>query len=197
LLYSQAKINCLQEKIIIIAAPSGAGKTTLVKRLVKVCTQLEFAISACTREPRPGEENGKDYYFYKVDEFKKLIEAGAFVEWEMVYTGKYYGTLKSEFQRIWDEGKEPLVEIDVKGAINIKQQYRNSSLSIFIEAPLEVLQERLKLRGTESAEHLAERLEKAKFELGFATQFDKRILNENIDTATEELVKVVEDFLAE
>ncbi len=187
----------MQGKIIIIAAPSGAGKTTLVKRLVKACTQLEFAISACTREPRPGEENGKDYYFYKVDEFNKLIDKGAFVEWEMVYTGKYYGTLKSEFQRIWDEGKQPLVEIDVKGALNIKKEYQDNSLSIFIEAPLEVLQERLKMRGTESDEHLAERLEKAKFELSFATKFDKRVVNENIDTATAQLVQVVEDFLGE
>lgn len=187
----------MQGKIIIIAAPSGAGKTTLVKRLVKACPQLEFAISACTREPRPGEENGKDYYFYKVDEFKKLIELDAFVEWEMVYTGKYYGTLKSEFQRIWDDGKQPLVEIDVKGALNIKKDYKSNSLSIFIEAPIEVLQERLRLRGTESDEHLAERLEKAKFELSFATQFDKRVVNENIETATSHLVNIVEVFLGE
>ena len=187
----------MQGKIIIIAAPSGAGKTTLVKRLVKACPQLEFSISACTREPREGEVNGKDYYFFKVDEFKKLIEEDAFVEWEMVYTGKYYGTLKSEFQRIWDEGKQPLVEIDVKGALNIKKDYKNSSMSIFIEAPIEVLQERLKLRGTESAENLEERLEKAKFELSFAKQFDKRVVNENLDTATAELVKIVEAYLAD
>jgi len=186
----------LNHKIIIIAAPSGAGKTTLVKRLVKACPQLEFAVSACTREPRPGEVHGKDYYFYKVDEFKKLIEQGAFVEWEMVYTGKYYGTLRSEFNRIWSEGKYPLVEIDVKGAINIKKEFANNAMSIFIEAPsMEALRERLKFRGTESDEHLEERLEKALFEMSFAPQFDKRVVNEHLETATDELVNIVNAFI--
>ena len=182
-------------KIVIITAPSGSGKTTLVKRLLDSCPHLEFSISACTRKPRPGEVNGRDYYFYEEDEFKRLLDADAFVEWEMVYTGKYYGTLKSELQRIWDEGKSPLVDIDVQGALAIRDKYPDISLTIFIEAPsLEVLRERLKTRGTETEHSLEERITKAAVELTFAPQFDQIIINENLDTATSELIGVVEKF---
>jgi len=184
------------EKIIIITAPSGSGKTTLVKRLLAAYPKLAFSISACTRNPRPGEQHGKDYYFYPENEFKKLIEEDAFVEWEMVYTGKYYGTLKSEVQRIWQNDKFPLVDIDVKGALAIQAKYPESSLSLFIEAPsLEVLRQRLIARGTETAQTLEERIEKAKDELTYAPQFDRIIINEDLEEATRELVKVVEDFL--
>ncbi|HXS37369.1 MAG TPA: guanylate kinase [Flavipsychrobacter sp.] len=183
-------------KIIIITAPSGSGKTTLVKRLLTACPELAFSISACTRKPRPGEQNGKDYYFYDEATFKKLIEEDAFVEWEMVYTGKYYGTLKSEMQRIWDEGKYPLIDIDVNGALAIQEKYPKQSFSIFIEAPsIEELRDRLVKRGTETVQTLEERVTKAVFELSFAPQFDCVVINENLDDATEELVDVVEYFI--
>ncbi|MBC7553076.1 MAG: guanylate kinase [Taibaiella sp.] len=183
-------------KIIIITAPSGSGKTTLVKRLLAACPQLEFSISACTRSPRPGEVHGKDYYFYQEDEFKKLIGADAFIEWEMVYTGKYYGTLKTELHRIWDAGKCPLVDIDVQGALAISDKYRSVSHSIFIEAPsIEILRERLIKRGTETAHTLEERIDKAKLELTFAPKFQRIIINDNLETATKELIETVEEFL--
>jgi len=187
-----------QEKIIIITAPSGSGKTTLVKRLLNTCPTLGFSVSACTRTPRPGEQHGKDYYFYSETEFEQLIKEDAFVEWEMVYTGKYYGTLRSELQRIWSDGKSPLVDIDVKGALAIQDVYPDTTLTIFIQAPsLEVLRDRLKLRGTETPTSLEERVSKATFELSFAPQFDRIIVNDNIDHATAELVQVIEEFLAQ
>jgi len=183
-------------KIVIITAPSGSGKTTLVKRLLQACPQLSFSISACTRNPRPNEEHGKDYYFYSEQDFKRLIDAEAFIEWEMVYTGKYYGTLKSEVERIWTNGQYPLVDIDVNGALAIHDAYPASSLSIFIQAPsLTVLRERLKLRGTETDHSIDERIAKAQHELTFAAQFDKIIVNDDLETATIELVSLVEDFL--
>lgn len=183
-------------KIIIITAPSGSGKTTLVKRLLQSCPELAFSISACTRSPRNGEQHGRDYYFYDAETFKRMIDENAFVEWEMVYTGKYYGTLKSELQRIWDEGKAPLVDIDVQGALAIKNVFPDTSISIFIEAPsLEVLRERLIKRGTETEQTLEERVSKAAYELTFANQFNKIIINDDLDKATVELTTVVEQFL--
>jgi guanylate kinase len=183
-------------KIIIITAPSGSGKTTLVKRLLTTCTELAFSISACTRNPRPNEQHGKDYYFYDEETFKRLIAEDAFAEWEMVYTGKYYGTLKSELERIWKSGKYPLVDIDVKGALSIQDSYPDNSLSIFIEAPsLEVLRQRLQNRGTETPQTLEERVNKAAFELTFASQFNSIIINDDLETATTELVNTVEQFL--
>ena len=185
------------EKIIIITAPSGSGKTTLVKMLLQACDKLAFSVSACTRKPRPGEEHGKDYYFYTDTDFQKMIEDEAFVEWEMVYTGKYYGTLKSELNRIWNSGRFPLVDIDVNGALAIQKRHPRTSLSIFIQAPsLEVLRERLTLRGTETAQTLEERIDKAKFELTFSNQFDKIVINDHIDSANIELMKIVEEFIA-
>ncbi len=182
-------------KIIVITAPSGSGKTTLVKRLLEACPHLGFSISACTRNPRVGEVHAKDYYFYEEDQFKKLIDEDAFVEWEMVYTGKYYGTLNSELQRIWDSGRDPLVDIDVKGALAIRDKYPENCLTIFIEAPsLEVLRERLKKRGTETEHSIEERVTKAAFELTFAPQFDRIIINEHLDEATAQLMAVVEEF---
>jgi len=185
-------------KIIIITAPSGSGKTTLVKRLLKACPQLAFSVSACTRNPRPGEVHGKDYYFFAEEEFRQLIQADAFVEWEMVYTGKYYGTLKSELQRIWGDNKSPLVDIDVQGALAIRKAYPDQSLSIFIEAPsIEVLRQRLSNRGTETPQSLEERVAKAKEELTFSPRFDRVIINDDLDKATKDLVDTVESFLAD
>jgi guanylate kinase len=142
-----------------------------------------------------GEQHAKDYYFYEEDQFKKLIAEEAFVEWEMVYTGKYYGTLKSELERIWSAGKTPLVDIDVQGALAIRDKYPMNSLTIFIEAPsLDILRERLKQRGTESAQSLEERLNKAAFELTFAPRFDRIIINDNLDKATVDLVDTANEF---
>ena len=188
----------IQNKIIIITAPSGSGKTTLVKRLLNACPNLGFSVSACTRTPRQGEQHGKDYYFYTEEEFQKLIEEDAFVEWEMVYTGKYYGTLKAEVKRIWSNNQSPLVDIDVKGALAIQDVYPDSTLTLFIQAPsLEVLRDRLMLRGTETPTSLEERVSKATFELSFAPQFDRIIVNDDIDVATAELVKTVQGFLTQ
>ena len=179
----------------MITAPSGSGKTTLVKRLLAACPQLAFSISACTRKPRAGEVHAKDYYFYEEAEFKQLIAEDAFIEWEMVYTGKYYGTLKTELQRIWDSGRAPLVDIDVQGALAIREKYKDSCMSIFIEAPsLEVLRHRLKVRGTETEQSLEERVTKAVEELTFANRFDQIIINDDLDRATTDLMRVVEDY---
>ena len=179
----------------MITAPSGSGKTTLVKRLLAACGHLEFSISACTRQPRAGEEHARDYYFYEEEAFKQLIAENAFVEWEMVYTGKYYGTLNAELQRIWDHGKTPLVDIDVQGALAIRDKYPDNCVTIFIEAPsLEALRERLKVRGTETATSLEERITKAAHELTFAPQFDHIVVNEHLDVATSDLMAIVEQF---
>lgn len=143
-----------------------------------------------------GEQHGRDYYFYDAETFKRMIDENAFVEWEMVYTGKYYGTLRSELQRIWNEGKAPLVDIDVQGALAIKKAFPDTSISIFIEAPsLEVLRERLIKRGTETEQTLEERVSKAEYELTFANQFNKIVINDDLDKATTELTTVVEQFL--
>ena len=183
-------------KLIIITAPSGSGKTTLVKRLMAINTHLAFSVSACTRNPRAGEIDGTDYYFFTEEKFKQLIAEDAFIEWEMVYPGKYYGTLKSELDRIWQSGKSPLVDIDVQGALNVMDKYKNISYSIFIEAPsIEELRERLLLRGTETPETLAERINKAEHELKLAPNFDKIIINDNLDLATNELITTVGQFL--
>lgn len=184
------------EKIIIITAPSGSGKTTLVKLLLQACPKLAFSVSACTRKPREGEEHGRDYYFYSDTDFQKMIEDDAFIEWEMVYTGKYYGTLKSEIHRIWNSDRYPLVDIDVHGALAIQKTHPRTTLSIFIKAPsLETLRERLEKRGTESPQTLEERIGKAKFELTFAEQFDKIVVNDKLETAMEELKSIVEEFI--
>ena len=185
-----------QKRIIIITAPSGSGKTTLVKRLLAASPELAFSVSACTRSPRTGELHGRDYYFLTEPEFKRGIDEDAFVEWEMVYTGKYYGTLKDELERIWAEGRTPLVDIDVKGALAIQEQYPESSLSIFIKAPsLEVLRERLIMRGTESPQMLEERLAKAEYELMDAEEFNLIIINDDLVKATHELVIATHAFI--
>ncbi len=183
-------------KIIIITAPSGAGKTTLVKRLLAACPELAFSVSACTRPPRSGEIHGRDYYFYNEAQFRALIETNSFAEWEMVYAGKYYGTLRSELHRIWDARQVPLVDIDVKGALAIQEQYPDAGLSIFVQPPsLDVLRQRLRQRGSETPQSLDERVSKAGFELSFATRFDKIIINDDLDAASAELSDVVRAFL--
>lgn len=184
------------QKIIVITAPSGSGKTTLVRRLLAATDEVVFSISACTRKPRGNEQHGVDYYFYEEAAFKKLIDEDAFAEWEMVYAGKYYGTLRAELQRIWDSGKYPLVDIDVVGALNILNKYHEQCLTVFIQAPsIDELRKRLVGRGTETPETLEERVKKAEFELGYAHQFSKVIVNDDLDTAANELIATVQDFL--
>jgi guanylate kinase len=153
-------------------------------------------VSACTRSPRPGEVNGKDYYFYSVEEFQKLIAEDAFVEYEMVYTGKYYGTLKTELERIWKHSKFPLLEIDVAGAMDIKKKYPNNALTVFIKPPsIDILRSRLSLRGSETPEAIEERIAKAIFELSSADKFERVIINDDLEVATAELISIVEDYL--
>lgn len=189
----------LNHKIIIITAPSGAGKTSITKHLLKTfADKLAFSISAATRQKRSYEKDGVDYYFMSVDDFKEKIQHNAFVEWEMVYEGKYYGTLKSEIHRIWKEEKIPLLDIDVKGAVHVQQQHPERSLSIFIEPPsLDELKKRLNNRGTETPESLDTRLNKATYELSFKDHFDKVIVNSDLEKACRETEVIVRSFIEE
>ena len=183
-------------KLIIITAPSGAGKTSITRHLMRHFPQLAFSISAATRKPRGYEQDGVDYHFISEDEFKQKIQHEEFVEWEMVYEGKYYGTLKSELQRIWANNQIPVLDIDVKGAIHVQQQYPDASLSLFIEPPsVDVLKARLESRGTETAESLAARINKSAYELSFKDQFDQHIVNDDLHRACGEAEKLVEEFI--
>ncbi len=183
-------------KIIIITAPSGAGKTTIVKRLLGEMPELAFSISAATRSPRECEVHGRDYYFMTPDEFQQHIEKNDFAEYEMVYAGKYYGTLKSELERIWANGQYPMVDIDVKGALSIREKYHDAALTIFIQPPsLDALRARLSERGTETQASLDERLGKARYELSFASEFDHIVVNEDLEKAYREVKALVENFL--
>jgi len=183
-------------KLIIITAPSGAGKTSITHYLLNKYPLLSFSISAATREPREYEKNGVDYYFMSVDEFNHKISENAFIEWEMVYDNKYYGTLRSELDRIWAEGKTPILDIDVKGAIHVQQQFLGNCLSIFIEPPsIDELKKRLSSRGTETAESLATRVSKASYEISFNHHFSKTIVNDDLQKACAETEQVISDFL--
>lgn len=183
-------------KIIIITAPSGAGKTSITRYLLKKYPQLAFSISAATRPPRGNEKNGVDYYFMSVAEFQQKIQANEFVEWEMVYEGKFYGTLKSELEKIWLEDKVPILDIDVKGAIHVQKQHPQTSLSIFVEPPsVEELMKRLRSRGTESEENIAARVSKAYYELTFSHSFNKVIVNHDLDEACKETENAILSFL--
>lgn len=186
-----------RNKIIIIAAPSGAGKTSIVRCLLeRMPAELEFSISCTTRSPRPGETNGKEYYFTSVEAFESKIAQGQLAEWEMVYFGKYYGTPVSELERIWTMGKTPLLDIDVKGGLNIRKRFPESSLALFIEPPsLEELSRRLHARGTETPESLDARLNKASYEMSFKEEFDHVILNESLDQACAETEVLIRNFL--
>lgn len=185
-----------QHKLIIITAPSGAGKTSITKHLMQRFPQLAFSVSAATRQPRDNEQNGTDYHFMSEDDFKQKIRENEFVEWEMVYEGKYYGTLKQELQRIWDMDKVPVLDIDVKGAIHVQQQFPQTALSIFIEPPsVAELKRRLQSRGTETAESLAARVNKASYELSFKEHFNKVIVNDDLEKACIEAEVIIYAFL--
>lgn len=185
-------------KIIILTAPSGAGKTTIKTKLLEEIPELlSFSVSATTRKIRAGEKDGVDYVFLNEDEFKDKIEHNEFVEWEMVYPGLYYGTTVDEMKRIWRDGKTPLLDVDVKGAINVKKQFGENVLTIFIEPPsIEVLKERLTKRGTDSDEHIQTRINKATEEIGYKNNFDTIILNDDLKKATEDTISAVLNFIS-
>ena len=184
-------------KAIIFSAPSGSGKTSLVKHLMQQVPDLGFSISACTRDKRGRHEvHGRDYYFLSIDEFKQKIDQDAFVEWEEVYAGNFYGTLKEEVHRIWKEGKAVIFDVDVKGGLALKKYFGEQALAIFVKVPsLEVLESRLNDRGTESEESLSRRIYKAKFEMTFEAQFDVTVLNDDFAKSSAETVDLVNTFL--
>lgn len=186
------------KKIIILTAPSGAGKTTVKSKLLAALTkELSFSVSATTRKIRGNEQEGIDYHFTNEEVFKKLIEKKAFIEWEMVYPGLYYGTTIEELNRIWKEEKVPVLDIDVKGALNVKKQFGNLVLSIFIEPPsIAVLKERLEKRGTDTAENILTRINKATEELQYKELFDEVVLNDDIERASAEVIALVRQFIA-
>lgn len=183
-------------KCIIFSAPSGAGKTTIVHSLLKQNLGLEFSVSACSREPRFNERDGVDYYFLGVAGFKAKIEADAFVEWEEVYHNNFYGTLASEVDRIWKKGNAVIFDVDVVGGLNLKRLFGENALAVFVQPPdFESLEYRLRKRSTEPEEKILQRLEKAKNELTFASQFDKIVVNDDLEKACEEAKIMVEAFL--
>lgn len=184
-------------KAVIISAPSGAGKTTIVKHLLgNREMKLAFSISACTRPAREGEKDGRDYYFLQVGSFKSMIDEGAFVEWEEVYKNSYYGTLKSEVERIWKMNHHVLFDVDVMGGINLKSKFGENALSIFIMPPsIEVLKHRLEARGTESDEKIRNRINKAVLEIKYARKFDVTLVNDDLASTLKEAEKLVSGFL--
>jgi len=187
----------LHQKILIITAPSGAGKTSITHHLMKTFPKLAFSVSATTRESRENENDGVDYYFINIETFKHKIQQHEFAEWEMVYEGKYYGTLKSELKRIWALDKVPVLDIDVKGAIHVQQQYPENTMSIFVEPPsVDELKIRLQARGTETEDTLRARVNKASYEISFKDQFDEVIVNAELEVACAQASKLVADFLA-
>lgn len=184
------------QKALIITAPSGAGKTTLVKMLLKERDDLAFSISACTREKRANETDGKDYYFLSETDFRNKIKNNEFAEWEEVYEGMFYGTLQSEIERIWDLGKAVIFDIDVKGAISLKERLGDKALSIFIAPPnTETLKQRLLGRGTETEESFLKRFNKSVVELAFKEQMDTHVYNDNLLDAFKDLNLKVDSFL--
>lgn len=183
-------------KALIFSAPSGSGKTTIVKHLLKNNLALNFSISACTRPKREAEVDGKDYYFLSLEDFQKKISDNQFVEWEEVYSDSYYGTLKSEVERIWAEGNTVVFDVDVKGAVKLKDYFGDQALAVFIRVPsLEVLKERLAARGTETETSLKARIEKATYELTFEDKFDITIINDKLEEAYAEASQKVDYFL--
>lgn len=186
-----------QGKAIIFSAPSGSGKTTIVKHLLETNDHLGFSISACTRDKRGrNEQNGKDYYFLTPEEFKEKIDKDEFIEWEEVYAGNFYGTLKSEIERIWAQGKHVIFDVDVKGGLHLKEYFKEKGLAVFVKVPsLEVLEQRLHDRQTESSSSISQRLFKAKFEMSFESKFDVSLVNEDLETSLQKAQNLVDNFI--
>ncbi|MBQ6726299.1 MAG: guanylate kinase [Bacteroidales bacterium] len=183
-------------KVIIFSAPSGSGKSTIIGHLLKRVPGLEFSISATSRKPRQGEQDGKDYYFLTEDDFKQRVAEDKFVEWVEVYQGTCYGTLKSEIERIWDKGNTVIFDVDVLGGVSLKKIFGQKALSIFIQPPsIEVLEQRLRNRGTETEESLRKRIERAEMELQYSNQLDVVVVNDNLDNAINETETIVNNFL--
>ena len=188
--------NNFTGKAIIFSAPSGAGKTTIVKSLLANKLPLSFSISACSRQKRENEINGKDYHFLSIEDFKQKINEQAFIEWEEVYENNYYGTLKSEIERIWNDKKHVVFDVDVVGGLNLKKHFGNNALAIFIQPPsMDVLIERLRNRATESESSLNKRINKAKHEMTYSPSFDSIIINDQLEKTIEVAEKKVKDFL--
>lgn len=186
----------MSNKVIIFSAPSGSGKSTIVSHILKLHPEMEFSVSATSRAPRGQERNGIEYHFFSADEFRKMIAEDKFVEYEEVYAGSFYGTLKSEVQRIWDKGHVIIFDVDVKGGVNLKKYFGDKALSVFIQAPsVEELRKRLVARGTDSAEAIAKRVAKASEEMTYADKFDYILVNDDLQKAYAEAEKVVNDFL--
>ena len=188
----------MNNKVIIFSAPSGAGKSTIVNHLLKLHPELEFSISATSRAPRGQEQHGVEYYFYTADDFRQMISEDRFVEYEEVYAGSFYGTLRSEVERIWAKGHTIIFDIDVQGGVNLKRIFGEQAFSIFIQAPsVEVLRERLNGRGTDTEDAIERRVAKAASEMEFAAgKFDHVLINDDLQTALAEAEKIVGDFLA-
>lgn len=188
--------NEVEGKCIIFSAPSGAGKTTIVKHLLKQNFNLAFSVSACSRAQREGEVHKKDYYFLTVDQFKERIKRGDFLEWEEVYTDNFYGTLRSEIERIWNEEKHVIFDVDVVGGANLKRIFGNRALAIFVMPPsISLLEDRLRSRDTENEESIARRMAKAEAEIGYAEQFDVILMNDDLQKALIEAEDHVSRFL--
>lgn len=189
--------NQFEGKIIVFSAPSGPGKTTIVNRLTDRDGRFAFSVSATTRQPRPGEQNGREYYFFSPQTFRKRIEQGAFAEYEEVYEGLFYGTLHSELERIWSEGKHVIIDADVKGGIRLKEVYGERLLAVFIKPPdMQTLEQRLVGRCTESVDELRQRLDKAAYEISFCDCFDEILVNDDLEATVETAGKLTNHFLA-
>jgi guanylate kinase len=191
-----SKESSIQGKCIIFSAPSGAGKTTIVRALLDRFDQLSFSISACSRQPRPNEIHGKDYYFLSAEEFRSKIKSNEFIEWEEVYKDHYYGTLRNEVERLWRDGKTVVFDVDVYGGIQLKKYFGANALSFFIEAPsLEELETRLRNRQTETEEKIQTRMQKAQEELEKKEQFDRVVVNDNLADAISNVVTEINEYL--